>query len=288
VVVGNWLSTWSVTNRTSAPRFTAGLADTPNDYDHPVYYSQPSDPIYTLHCTEAWGRCEIEGMAVHIPAAARAAGGTDAHMAVIDQSSGWEYDFWQVQQKPANGGTLSLSWGGRTRIDGSGLDSAATAADFGGAAGIIRPQELSAGHIDHALFMVVKCTNGTFVAPADHNGRSCSSIGLPNAGAPAMGQHFYLDLTDAQIGALALPGWKATILKAMAHYGLYVGDTGGGCLKIESSSSHTSFGQADPWTQFAKGAGIAPWHDSSTGKDNYSFDLSGAVDWAAHLKVISP
>jgi hypothetical protein len=274
-IVNNWLSTWSSSNKTSAPRFTAGLADTSNDYDHPVYYSQPSDPLYTLHCTEAWGRCAIEGMAIHVPAAARAAGGDDGHMAVIDQSSGWEYDFWQVLQKPAGGGTLSISWGGRTRIDGSGLGSAGTAGNFGLAAGIIRPQELAAGHIDHALFMVVKCTNGTSVAPAGRDvGRTCSSMGLSNANAPAMGQHFYLDMSDAEIGALAKPVWQKTVLLAMAHYGLYVGDTGGGCLKIESGSSYTSFGLADPWVQVARDAGVSN-----------SFDLSDAVDWSAHLKV---
>ena len=48
------------------------------------------------------------------PAAARAAGGGDGHMAVI-QPDGWEYDFWQVRDRPAGGGTLVVSHGGRTR-----------------------------------------------------------------------------------------------------------------------------------------------------------------------------
>ena len=62
-------------------------------------------------------------------------------MAVIDQASGWEYDFWQVESKPAGGGTISISWGGRTAIgtaDADGLGSNATAAHFGLAAGVIR------------------------------------------------------------------------------------------------------------------------------------------------------
>ena len=75
---------------------------------------------------------------------------------------------------------------------------------FGGAAGIIRPAELAVGKIDHALFMVVKCTNGESVPPAGSGaGTACSDIGLPNEGAPPMGAHFFLDMTDAEIAAAA-------------------------------------------------------------------------------------
>ncbi len=284
-IVQSWLATWS-SGGSSTPRFAVGNADSREDYDHPVYYGQPGDPTYTVHCAESWGRCPVEGMQIHVPGAASPAGGSDGHMAVIDQSSGWEYDFWQVRQKPEGGGTLTVSWGGRTRIDGEGLGSPATAANFGLAAGIIRPQELAAGRIDHALFMVVKCTNGRAVWPAASNsGRSCASMGLSDANAPAMGQHFFLDMSEAQIDALAEPAWQRTILRAMARYGLYVGDTGGGFLKIESGSSYTSFGLTDPWVGIAREAGLSPWHDGSTGKDVYTFDLSKAVDWAGRLKV---
>jgi hypothetical protein len=200
---------------------------------------------------------------------------------VIDQASGWEYGFWQVRQKPASGGTLTVSWGGKTRVDGLGLGSGATAGNFGLAAGIIRPQELAAEEIDHALFMVVKCTNGTSVAPAGADvGRTCSSMGLPNTGAPAMGQHFFLDMSAAEIEALGVPAWQKTVLRAMAEYGLYVGDTGGGFLKLESGSSYTSLGQADPWVGVAQGAGIAASHEGT-----YTFDLAAAVDWRSQLKV---
>ena len=106
---------------------------------------------------------------MRIPDAARPAAGGDGHLAVIDQADGWEYDFWQVQQKPKGGGTLTVSYGGKTPYGTSnadGLGSNATAANFALSAGIIRPSELEAGKIDHALFMVVECTNGTAVWPA--------------------------------------------------------------------------------------------------------------------------
>ena len=140
-------------------------------------------------------------------------------------------------------------------------DSNATAAHFGLAAGVIRPSELAAGEIDHALFMVVKCTSGTSVYPA---GPGVGSACADKTNAPAMGQHFFLEMTDAQIEALSVPSWQKTILRAMARYGLYVGDTGGSGwgIQFESGSSFTSFGQADPWV----GLGGEAWRQVGQGQ----------------------
>ena len=35
-------------------------------------------------------------MKIHIPAAARRESQTDAHLTVVDQCHGWEYDLWAV------------------------------------------------------------------------------------------------------------------------------------------------------------------------------------------------
>lgn len=287
--VSRWIGFWKGNSDLNfAPRFSVGVSDTSQDWAHPLFYSQPSDPIYTVHCVESWGRCDIEGMEVPIPSAARAAGGSDGHMSVIDQESGWEYDFWQVRDKPRGGGTIKISWGGRTRIDGDGLGSNATAAHFGGAAGIIRPSELAAGEINHALFLVVKCTNGRSVYPAGSGvGRACSEIGLPDAGAPPMGAHFYLDMSDAEIDAAPVPEWKRAVMRAAAHYGLFVGDTGGAGIQIESGSSYTSFGHADPWVKVARDVGLAPWRNPATGKEQYRFDFTKGIDWS-RLKMLAP
>jgi hypothetical protein len=276
--------------------FTGGVADTGSDYDHPIYYSQPTDPVYTVHCRKWVSSCSVEGMQIRIPAEARPAGGTDAHLGVIDQDSGWEYGFWETESRSPDGGTLWIGYGGRTRIgtdDAMGIGTAAipngvTAAHFGLAAGAIRPEELEAGEIDHALFMVVKCTNGTYVWPARGPGvaRSCSSIGLSNSNAPALGQHFYLDMSAGAIDAHAVPEWKKTILHAMAEYGMFVGDTGsdylGWSVLVQSGSSYTSFGQPDPWVSLAKRYGIP----SSSGR--YYFDLKDTVNWGSTLSVAEP
>ena len=274
--------------------FTGGIADTTSDFDHPIYFSKPADPVYTVRCRKWVSSCSVEGLQVRIPVEARQAGGTDAHMSVIDQDEGWEYGFWETEPRSPSGGTLWIGYGGRTRIgtaDSTGLGSSSipngvTAAHFGLSAGMIRPEELAAGAINHALFITVKCTNGTYVWPARGPGvgRTCASMGLSNENAPALGQHFYLDMTAAEINALSVPAWKKTVLRAMAHHGMFVGDTGSSYLGygivVQSGSSYTSYGQPDPWVDLAKRYGIP---QSSGGR--YYFDLKDTISWGSELRV---
>jgi hypothetical protein len=269
----------------SVGKLAGGRMDAGDDWNHPTYYSKPTDPVFTLHCSESWGRCDIEGMQIRIPDPAKPAAGGDAHMTVVDQASGWEYDFWQVSSKPAGGGTLTMSWGGRTRIDGDGLHSDATAAQFGNLAGIIRAPELIDGSIDHALFITMKCDSGDYVYPASKSGRSCADSGLSTSDAPPMGTRLQLAMSDDQIAGLGLPKWKTAILTAMAHYGMYFGDTGGGGigLQTESSATYTSFGVADPLLDWAK---TAPGAVVSNG--NWVLDIAGGVDWTRYLRVVDP
>ena len=262
----------------------AGEAGTTDDYAHPTYYSSATDPVFTLHCTQSWGTCDIEGARVRIPDAAKPAAGRDAHLTVVDRASGWEYDLYKVSSKPAGGGTLSFAWGGKTRIDGDGLGSDATAARFGNLAGIIRAQELAAGEIRHALFMTINCDSGAAVYPALKSGRSCAAIGQSTTNAPPMGARFQLTMTESQINALAVPAWKKTLLRAMARYGMYFGDTGGGAwgVQAESGQTYTSFGKEDAMVTFAKAAG-APMYNGK-----YIFNVRDGVDWARYLRVVDP
>jgi hypothetical protein len=273
----------------------AGNSGTASDWSHPAYYAQPTDPVYTLHATEPWGRNSLEGMSIPIPAGAQPAAGDDGHMTVVTPD-GWEYDFWRAQTPPAGGGTLTFAWGGRTRIDGDGLASGATASNFGNLAGMIREPELAAGHIDHALFIVIKCAakgtgfgygatttsyGSSYVYPASHGGSTCAGDD-PNL--PPLGTRFALAMSDAQIQALAVPSWKKTILTALAHYGGYVGDTGGPgfAFMFESSSSYTSFGLPDPLATFAALQGVPKWNG------DYVFNMASGVDWAKYLRALAP
>jgi hypothetical protein len=263
----------------------AGEADSEEDYAHPTYYARAGDPLFELHCYEqSWGTCPIEGHRIRVPDAARPAAGGDGHLTVVDQDSGWEYDLYKVRSKPAGGGLLEFRWGGRTRIDGDGLRSGATAAKFGSLAGIVRAEELTAGRIDHALFMTAHCDAGRAVYPAHGVGRTCAELGQPTAGAPPMGAHFQLAMTSEQIDALPVPAWKKTILRAMATYGMFLGDTGGGSWGItrESGSTYTSFGYPNRLVQFAQANGWEPYQDDWVG------NLRDDIDWATHLRLLDP
>jgi hypothetical protein len=272
-----------VRNLAAGPdKVTVGNADTPWDYSHPTYYSGAGDPEFRLHCYEtSWGRCAIEGQRVRVPDRARAAGSEDAHMTIVDARSGWEYDLYKVRSKPAGGGTLEFRWGGRTRIDGPGNGSGATVSGFGNLAGIIRAQELAAGKIDHALFMVVRCSSGQKVYPA--TGGAGSRCPDPE-NAPPMGAHFQLDMGEGEIESLPVPRWKKTILHAMATYGMYFGDTGSGGwgIQMESGATYTSFGYEDALVAFARSAGVP----GDGGR--HVFDVGAGVDWRARLRVVDP
>jgi hypothetical protein len=104
-----------------------------------------------------------------------------------------------------------------------------------------------------------------------------------------MGQHFFLRMTDAQITALTVPAWQKTILTALAHYGMYVGDTGGDGwgLKTESADQYLTAGQTDPWVTAGKTLGV-PSYVSSNGQTKYLFDLRNIVPWGSALAVAAP
>ena len=256
--------------------FDVGQAGTPDDWFHPVYYSRSTDPLYTLDCTESWGTCELEGRQIRIPWAARPAAGGDGHMTVVDQAGGWEYDMWQATKGAA---TVTMSWGGMTRIDGDALGSDANAGQWGLLGGILRASELESGRIDHAMFAVIRCDNGTRVYPAAGQGNGCGT-----SDAPPMGARFQLAYSDPEIDALPVPAWKKTILRALARYGAYFGDTGGPGLSLvqpESGATYTSFGYEDPFVTFARRSGVPGWNGV------HSFDIASAVDWS-RLRVVDP
>jgi len=260
---------------------------TPGDFGEPIYWSRPTDPVFTVACDESrGGACDLpNGTQARIPDAAQPAGGSDGHLAVIDPSSGWEYDFWRVRSKPEGGGTLVVDGVGRTRLDGDGLGSGATAAKFGNYAGTIRPEELAAGRIDHALVAYVDCSDGEYVYPAMGSGRACDG---PDA--PPMGTRLQLDMTKAEIDGLGGPPWKKAILEAMARYGIFVSDTGGETwgLRVQSDATYESFGRRPRLVEFAQAAGWPAFDDPALGRQVRVGDFGSDVRWRDRLRVIAP
>jgi len=272
--------------------FWGGTAGTDADWAAAVYYSRPSDPLFTIHCWR-YACPKLEGRQVRIPQRAEPAHSLDGHMAVVDQQNHLEYDFSRAGQLPAGGGILQIASGGATAIgtpDSDGRFGDSTAAELGLLGGMIRPAELEAGRIEHALITGVYCSGGSVWPAGDNPGRLCSSLGISNSGAPKIGQRLYLAISDAEIDALPAPPWRKAILRAYAHYGAYVGDTtgqGGNLgLGAESGQSWLSFGYADPWVELGKRYQLPTW--DSGGVLRYLFDIRPGVDWASRLRVVDP
>jgi hypothetical protein len=98
------------------------------------------------------------------------------------------------------------------------------AANFPLLGGLIRPEEILQGHIDHALvFGMPHVGSGRPFCPATHNAGSTAG-GLPE------GVKVQLDPT-IDVNALAIPAWEKTIARAMQVYGMYLRD-GGGTLSV--------------------------------------------------------
>lgn len=277
-----------------------------SDWSHPVYFARSTDPLLTI---EAGTNYKLTGVEIHVPAGARAAGGGDGHMAIV-QPDGWEYDFWKA--KP-DGLLLPAAIAYRQRYDGLGIVTPAmlksdpllggtTASYFGLHAGMIRASELAAGRIDHALFLVIKAGTtstsfvpGTLAPGANGRGGAGASVypafkgdSVSSGTLPPMGARFWLAMTPAEIDATTAPSWEKTVAKAVATYGAYMGDTGGAGFSFmaESSLMYTSLGKPDPFDPIAQSFGIAK--DPTYG---YVFRFGTGtkpIPWASRLRVIAP
>lgn len=271
-----------------------------SDYDHPLYFSTQYDPNQTIQPTaDAYsGWSALHGTTVRIPEGAKGANGSDAHLSVIDLNAGFAWDFYHFQytqsdrKVPAGGGNVIAKAGSKESLTGDGVVDTASyiacdAAGFGLAGLVIRPEELIAGEINHALSMIVKSTDGTFVSPAIG---TAGSVDPTNA--PPDGARFQLNMTFTEIDNLTAPDYRKTIWKAMSKYGMYVRDTGSTSwyVSLASGNPYITAGQADPWRTFASAQGMYYY---TTG-DYYLLELHPAgstlgvhvPDWANKLRVL--
>ncbi len=263
-----------------------------NDYDHPIYWTTAADPVFTLAGCGYSGR--LNGIKIRALKGMLRGGGSDAHIAVMDQSTNMEYDFWQATLDD-NALTIGghscgrLSIMGDARVVGLGGPDGdgGNAANTGLYSGQIRAVEIMAGKIQHGIAVDAKCTKSAHVYPATGNALVCGG-----ANEPADGQFFQLTYSDAEIDALPVAAWKKMILHAMRQYGFYVDDTFGGdphsfALHFESNKGYKAFGFEDPFVTYAKSHLVG--EDITTGPDagSYLYKLAPGVDWT-RIQVINP
>jgi hypothetical protein len=159
---------------------------------------------------------------VPIPDAALPDPASDGHLAVIDRSSGCEYDFWRLRR---TGRGWEASWGNALPVRGTGVyrrGFSARGSGFALLAGLITPAELRRGRIDHALLLSYPYTRaGGPVRPAtESDGRT------PGRRATPEGARLQLD-PRLDLDVLGLRGYELTIARALQVHGAFVGDTGG-------------------------------------------------------------
>ncbi|MDP8927706.1 MAG: hypothetical protein M3O70_03775 [Actinomycetota bacterium] len=224
-------------------------------YGVPVYDADASTRRYSVDCTEAWGRCDLERQLVPIPDSAQPSSGSDGAMVVIDWSTRRAYDFWQASRSPSG---WIASWGGVSSIDGDGRGSPATGAGVSRLAGVVRAFETRQGRIDHALvFSTDNACRELLRDPATKtDGASSRPDCIPE------GARIQLDPT---INVDAIPGitpGEKMVAKALQVYGAYAIDNGGARLAVIFETPH---GEQDPYPA----AGLigdynpmphVPWH----------------------------
>jgi hypothetical protein len=231
------------------------------DYGHPIFYASGSDPLVNTRCNQYCGTFPAR---IRIPPKARPAGGTDAHLEVI-QPDGTDISMWATYGTPGRdwqtGDTVTagnISDCG-SFFSGPGTMPVGPAPTAGGAclrAGEITAAELLAGHINHALFAAGQCGNGwQYPAVPDASTHPCTS----GVGPPLGAREWYDVPCSATDENTNLRPWEKAILCALHDYGAYMEDSGGGGAYFtgvgvdgtESSEPAFDYGQPDPFAALA-------------------------------------
>ena len=187
-----------------------------------VYAADHSTPRFDVELVAGWSPYD-KLLDVPIPIGALPDPAADGHLTIIDVSSGYEYDFWQAVQN--NDGTWQASWGNRIPLQSSGVypfGMSARGSGFASLAGMIWPEELAQGHIDHALVLSIpSAAKGGPVWPAtESDGLSRSNGAIPE------GARLQID-PDLDLDQFDMTPYERILTEALQTYGAFVGDISG-------------------------------------------------------------
>jgi hypothetical protein len=207
-----------------------------------LYFADETAPRRTVSLTASWAPAtSMRG--VPIPANAVPDPAGDGHMVIVDPSTGCEYDFWQAERDAD--GTWSASWANATYSTGEGFYAhglSTTGSGAAGLAGLILPEELAAGAIEHALFFSYAHTKaGGPVRPAtEADGTSTITGAIPE------GARLQLD-PSLDLSTLGLNSWQLVIARALQRYGMILGDTGTG-VSLYAQNPLSPLSTLYPWS----------------------------------------
>jgi len=224
----------------SAP-LIAGLVAQVNDAEarhygptiNTITYSTPVDEVpenqprvrVTLDDHATYRRAVRAALrSVPMPPDAQPAGGTDRHLVVWQPSTDTYWEFWKLRR--AADGWHAAAAGRMRHVSASGgifpALEGATATSLPLVGGLIRPEELGSGHIDHALALAIPHPRaGVWSPPAQRtDGFARDADALPE------GARLRLDPT-VDVAALDLPPAVKTLALAAQRYGMVLRDTAG-------------------------------------------------------------
>lgn len=213
--------------------------------------TQPTVRV-ALDVAAEYGRTLQQAFAqVPLPDDARPGVDSDHELSLWQPSTDRLWDFWRLRRTPAGtwraawGGAMSRvsqnpGWFGRGVWPGAQDDWGATASGFPVEAGMIHPEELKRGHIDHALAVALP-------APRSH----CRALPAqrtdgtdPGPDAIPEGARLRLD-PKLDVSRLGLPRATEIIARAAQRYGMVVRDKTDHAIAFFASSPAAP--RADPY-----------------------------------------
>ncbi len=217
------------------------LTSDPNQFSYPVYSIDAVTPRFVVPATKyPWtivddhgGATTAEEATVAIPPDARQSTGSDGQMIILDPATGTEWDLWQARRQGdgwvvANGSVYNV------RLDGMPPTYGSRGAGIPYLAGLIRPWEIAAGRIDHAIAFAYPLTaKKRCVWPASKtDGDDLAAFALPE------GVRLRLDpgLGEADFERLGLNRTGRIIARALQEYGMILVD-GSGRPKIYAENT---------------------------------------------------
>jgi hypothetical protein len=211
----------------------------------PVYYAGPKTRRYTV----PFAGSRLRAYGVPIPNDARPSAPfppahTDGQMLVFNPHTGCEYDFLNARRRASGAWTaVGVS---RLTTNGAGLyprGDSERGAGFALGAGLIRPEELKAGVMRHALVFVLPAQYVKGGGPVHPATESDGESSLP--GALPEGARVQL---DPSFDVSTLPhAWERTIARTLQVYGMYLADRGGGGVGLVAQNPQSYRRNPYPW-----------------------------------------
>lgn len=212
--------------------FANGTSSVNGDGASTVYHTDGSQTLRTITLSVPYnGQSSIQ-----VPIdSSWVVGPTDGHMIVIDDRDGnyWEFQALNTSTWHANGVARAHPSGSSIyTADGVSFGTNNHVSGLPVPNGMIRPEDISAGVIDHGL------RTGFFYTSAGFQWPAWGSDGSHSPGIP-MGAHLWL---PRSVSISGLTTYQQMVAKALQEYGLWVGDSGGGCaIYCESTLSGITY-----------------------------------------------